>query len=66
VACYSGHRGDETPRRFQRDALRVEIVGVDEQWLEPEYRYFRVRGGDSRRYTLRQHHDTQRWEVAAG
>ncbi len=63
VECYAGHPGEEVPRRFFLGKRRVEIVDVLDRWLDPEHRYFKVRGDDGGVYILR--HDMPRavWEM---
>jgi hypothetical protein len=63
VECYSGHRGEETPRRFRLGERRVEVIEVVDQWLAPDHRYFKVRGDDGDTYILR--HDPGRhiWDL---
>jgi hypothetical protein len=62
VDCYSGYRGDETPRRFWLEERLVEIKEVVDRWLGPEYRYFKVLGDDDSTYILRQDSETCEWE----
>jgi len=63
VECYSGYRGEETPRRFWLGERKIEALEVQDRWLSPEHRYFRIRGDDAAIYILR--HDTHddRWEM---
>ena len=63
VACYSGHRADEEPRRFWFGRRTVEVTEVLDRWLDPEHRYFKVRGNDAVVYILRQDTATDRWEL---
>jgi len=63
VECYSGYRGEETPRRFWLDERRVEIREVADRWLDPEYRYFKVKGDDGATYILRHDSQTHAWEL---
>jgi hypothetical protein len=56
VECYSGYRGEETPRWLLLGARKVEVVDVIDRWLAPECRYFKVAGADGARYIVR--HDT--------
>ena len=63
VECHSGYRGEETPRRFELGARRVEIVEVLDRWLAPDHRYFKVRGDDGVVYILRHDPESQGWEV---
>ena len=64
VECYSGYRGEETPRRFQDGERRVEVLEVVDRWLAPDHRYFKVAGDDGFTYLLR--HDTKAdsWRLA--
>ena len=63
VDCYAGHRGEETPRRLIFDGRAVEVAEVMDQWLAPDHRYFKLRGGDGATYIVR--HDTASgaWEL---
>ena len=63
VKCYSGYRGEETPRSFQIGSRQIEIVDVIDRWLGPDHRYFKVRGDDRGVYILRHDVATQRWEM---
>lgn len=63
VDCYSGYRGEETPRRFWLDERRVEIREVVDRWLDPEHRYFKVKGDDGATYILRHDSETCAWEL---
>jgi hypothetical protein len=63
VDCYSGHRGEETPRRFYLGERRIEVVEVIDRWYGPDHRYFKVRGDDGTEYILRHDHESQRWEL---
>lgn len=60
VECYAGHRGEESPRRFFLGERVVEINEILDRWLDPEHRYFKVRGNDDGVYILR--HDTVKEE----
>lgn len=33
VDCYSGYRGEETPRRFTMDTKTIEVAGILDRWL---------------------------------
>jgi len=63
VECYSGYRGEETPRRFFIDGRRVEIEAVMDRWLAPDHAYFKLRGADGATYILRHEQATDRWEL---
>ena len=64
VECYSGYRGEETPRRFYHEDRCIEIKLVIDRWLAPDHRYFKIEGDDGRRYILRHDAETQRWELS--
>ncbi len=63
VDCYSGYRGEQTPRRFWLDARRVDVQEVLDQWLAPDHRYFKLLGSDGGRYILRHDPEAGRWEL---
>lgn len=63
VNCYSGYRGEETPRRFWLEESLVEIKEVVDRWLDPEHRYFKVVGDDNSTYILRHNSETYEWEL---
>lgn len=55
VECYAGYCGEEEPRRLRLGQRQVQVVEVLSYWLDPEHRYFKLRGDDGL-YTIR--HDT--------
>jgi len=63
VDCYSGYRGEETPRRFWLEEKLVEIIEVVDRWLDPEHRYFKVLGDDHSTYILRHDSTAFEWEL---
>jgi hypothetical protein len=63
VECYSGYRGEETPRRFWLGERRVDIRNVVDRWLDPDHRYFKVAGDDGATYILRHDVETCLWEM---
>jgi hypothetical protein len=64
VECYAGHRGEETPRRFQMGDRKIEITEVLDRWLAPDHRYFKVKDAGGDLYILRHDVVTALWEVA--
>ncbi len=52
VMAYSGNRGEETPRALVLDGRRIEVVGIQESWIEEGLgdrttkRFFKVKGSD--------------------
>lgn len=53
VECYSGYRGEESPRRFWLEERRVDVCHILDRWLAPNHRYFKVLGSDGDTYILR-------------
>ena len=62
VECYSGYRGEETPRRLYYRERQVEVLRVVDRWLSPDHRYFKLLALDG---TFIVRHDTgeDRWGV---
>ncbi len=63
VECYSGYRGEETPRRFWMESRCIEVRQVLDQWLAPDHRYFKLQGDDGCLYILRHDPHGQSWEL---
>lgn len=63
VDCYSGYRGEETPRRIHLGARKVEVVNVLDRWLAPDHRYFKIIGDDRAVYILRHDVEQNLWQV---
>ena len=63
VECYSGYRGEETPRRFRLGERLVEVAAVLDRWLGPDHRYFKIRGDDGALYILRRDEVKEMWEL---
>jgi hypothetical protein len=42
VECYSGHRGEETPRQFMFNGRTIGVTEVLDAWLAPDHRYFKA------------------------
>ena len=59
VTCHAGYRGEETPVRFWLGERVVEVTSVEDRWLAPDHRYFKVIGDDGACYILR--HDSRAW-----
>jgi len=65
VECYAGYRGDETPQRFFIGARVVGVEEVIDRWVEPEQRYFKLRGDDGGVYILRHDMEAGSWDLHA-
>jgi hypothetical protein len=63
VECYSGHRGEETPRRFSLGGRMIEVAEVLDSWLAPDHRYFKVKGDTGAVYILRHDVPGDCWEL---
>ena len=63
VDCYSGYRGEETPRRFRMASRWIEVHQVVDRWLSPDHRYFKLLGDDRSLYILRNDPQDQTWEL---
>jgi hypothetical protein len=52
VVAYSGYRGEETPRSFVLGDRRIEVVEIQESWIEQAIeeratkRFFKIKGSD--------------------
>jgi hypothetical protein len=63
VECYAGYRGEEAPKCFFLGERGIGVEEVLDRWLDPEYRYFKVRGDDGGVYILRHDMSTAVWEM---
>lgn len=63
VECYAGHRGEETPRRFWLGGRSVELVEIQDAWLVPDHRYFKMRGAEGATYFLRYDQPSGPWQL---
>ena len=63
VECYSGYRGEESPRRVIIGERAIDVVEIIDRWLSPEYRYFKVRCSDGCIYIFRHDKVNDLWEL---
>ncbi|MFQ5972190.1 MAG: hypothetical protein ACE5Q3_07630 [Alphaproteobacteria bacterium] len=63
VECYSGYRGEETPRRFFLGRRPVVVAEVHDRWYGPDHRYFKVEGDDACLYILRHDERSSAWTL---
>ena len=63
VKCYSGYRGEETPRSILFNDKEIQVNKILDMWLAPDHRYFKFLGSDDGVYIIR--HDTEGcfWEL---
>jgi hypothetical protein len=64
VECYAGYKGEQTPRTLVLGEQRIDVVDVLDQWLAPDHRYFKVRGGDGDTYIVRQDNRSGEWTLS--
>ena len=60
VDCYSGYRGEETPKNISMGTRKIEVRKILDRWLAPDHRYFKVLGDDNAIYIIR--HDQEKWQ----
>lgn len=63
VECYAGQRGEDEPRRFYLGQHPVDVIEILDRWLEPDHRYFKLRGDDQGLYILRHDIILDHWEL---
>lgn len=63
VEAYAGYKGEETPRAFTLDGIRLVVTDVIDRWYTDTHSYFRVCASDSHRYVLRYYFDEGSWEL---
>jgi len=63
VECYSGYKGEETPRRLVIGEQVIGVAKVLDQWLAPDHRYFKVEGDDGSIYIVRHDMISLQWEL---
>ena len=63
VEAYAGYKGEETPRAFVLDGVRITVGEIIERWYTETHSYFRVSASDRKRYVLRYHLDEDAWEL---
>ena len=63
VVCYSGYRGEETPRHFYLGERLIKVAEVVDRWLAPNHRYFKIRCAAGDEYILRHDSLTDSWKL---
>ena len=63
VECYSGYRGEESPRAIWLGERRVGVAEIIDRWLAPDHRYFKFRGDDRGIYIVRHDAVSLQWQV---
>jgi len=63
VDCYAGYRDEETPRRLTMGARHVSVVSIQDRWLAPDHRYFKLIGDDGCLYIIRHNPYQGKWQL---
>jgi hypothetical protein len=63
VTCYAGYRGEQEPQAFELGGNTVTVQSIQDRWLSPDYRYFKILDGDGCQYIIRHDENTQAWEL---
>ncbi|BBO66960.1 hypothetical protein DSCA_08900 [Desulfosarcina alkanivorans] len=63
VDCHAGYRGEETPRQLTMGERRIAVVAVQDRWLAPDHRYFKVIGDDRGMYIIRHDPRQDKWQL---
>jgi len=67
VTAYSGNRGEETPRALVLGGKRIEVVEIQESWIEEGVgdrrtrRFFKVKGSDGGIHKIFYDEKTAEW-----
>ena len=63
VECYSGYRGEETPRWIVIGNRRLAVDTIIDRWLAPLHRYFKCQTVDGAVWIIRHDIESQQWEL---
>ena len=63
VDCYAGYRGEETPRQLTIGARSISVVAIQDRWLAPDHRYFKIIGEDQGLYIIRHDPFKNVWQL---
>ena len=63
VRCYSGYRGEETPRSILINDKEIQVHEILDMWLAPDHRYFKILGSDAGVYIIREDIEGCFWEL---
>ena len=67
VMAYSGNRGEETPRALVLGGKRIEVIEIQESWIEEGIedrttkRFFKVKGSDGEIHKIFYDEKTAQW-----
>jgi len=63
VEAYAGYKGEETPRAFTLDGVRISVDEILSRWYTETHSCFRIHAGDGQRYVLRYDLNEEVWEL---
>lgn len=63
VETRQDERGEYLPLRFCFGRRPVEVMEIQDRWIGPDYRYFKLLGDDGGTYILRQDLEQPCWEL---
>jgi hypothetical protein len=63
VECYSGYRGEETPRAIWFGSKKIEVKKILDRWLSPDHRYFKIMDEEGSLFIIRHDVLSQQWEL---
>jgi hypothetical protein len=66
VEAYAGYKGEETPRAFTLEGVRLLVSEIVARWYTETHCYFRIFASDQHRYVLRYDLDKMIWELVMG
>ena len=66
VKCYSGYKGEETPRTISLHNKEIHVDKILDMWLAPDHRYFKFLGSDEGTYIIRYDTEGCFWELTFG
>ncbi len=64
VLAYSGYQGEQEPREIVMEGRRVAVREIEDRWVEPRARYFKVRAENGVAYLLRFDLGERCWSLA--
>ena len=53
VLTGAGDKGEQEPRTLVVDGERLEVLGIDDRWHDPDALYFRVLASNGCKYLVR-------------
>ncbi len=63
VEAYAGYKGEETPRAFTLDGIRLSVDEILTRWYTETHSCFRICADDGQRYVLRYDLHDEIWEL---